>query len=71
MSANLGAGRDGDWGVGLAGVFVADVFHEQQDEDVILVLTGVHAAAERVAALPKGAVEFGFFQGQEVLPCRN
>ena len=38
------AGRDGDRRVGLAGVFVADVLDEQQNEDVVLVLTGVHAA---------------------------
>ena len=33
-------------GILLAGVFVGDVFHEQQDQDVVLVLGGVHAAAE-------------------------
>jgi hypothetical protein len=52
-----GAGRDGDRGEGPAGVFVADVLDEQEDEDVVLVLAGVHAAAELVAALPEGAVE--------------
>ncbi len=45
-----GALRDGDRRVGLAGVFVADVFDEQQDEDVVLVLAGIHAAAQLVAA---------------------
>jgi hypothetical protein len=39
------------------------VLHEQQDEDVILVLRGVHAATQLIAALPKGTVEFGFFDG--------
>src|ERR1700730_283162 len=34
--------RDGDRGVGLAGVLVADVFDEEQDEDIILVLAGIH-----------------------------
>ena len=45
-----GARRDGDRRVGLAGVLVADVLDEQQDEDVVLVLAGVHAAAQLVAA---------------------
>ena len=49
-----GAGRDGDRRVGLAGVLVADVLHEQQHEDVVLVLAGIHAAAQFVAALPRG-----------------
>ena len=33
----------------LAGGFIGDVFHEQQDENVILVLRGVHAAAQFIA----------------------
>ena len=45
------------------GVLVGDVLHEQQDEDVVLVLRGVHAAAQFVAAFPEGAIEFGFLQG--------
>src|ERR1039458_9866475 len=45
-----------------AGVFVADVFDEEEDEDVVLVLAGVHAAAQFVAAGPEGAVEFGFLE---------
>ena len=49
-----------DGSVADARVFVADVFDEEEDEDVIFVLTGVHAAAEFVAAGPKGCVEFGF-----------
>jgi hypothetical protein len=46
----------------LAGVLVADVLDEQQHQDVILVLAGVHAAAEFIAARPKGGIEFGFFK---------
>jgi hypothetical protein len=38
--------RDGDRRIWHAGVFVADIFDEQQDEDVVLVLTGIHAAAQ-------------------------
>jgi hypothetical protein len=60
MSLKLAPGGDGDGGVGHAGVFVADVFNEKEDEDVVFVLAGVHAAAEFVAAGPEGAVEFGF-----------
>ena len=58
-----GAGRDGDRREGLADVFVADVLDEQQDQDVVLVLTGVHAAAQLIAAGPQGAIQFGFLQG--------
>ena len=47
----------------LAGGFIGDVFHEQQDEDVVLVLRGVHAAAQFVATGPEGGVEFGFLEG--------
>jgi hypothetical protein len=36
----------------LAGRLVRDVLHEQQDEDVVLVLRGVHPAAQLIAALP-------------------
>ena len=61
-----GAGRDDDGGVGEVGVFIADVFDEEQDEDVIFVLAGIHAATEFVATGPEGAVEFGFFDGHWV-----
>lgn len=60
-----GAGRDRDRGEGLTGEFIADVFYEEEDEDVILVLGGIHAAAEFVAAGPEGGVEFGFLEGHE------
>ena len=51
----------------LAGILVRDVLHEQQGQDVVLVLRGVHAAAKLVAALPERGVELGFLQGH--LPC--
>ena len=38
-----------DQRIGIPGVFVGDVFDEQQHEDVVLVLAGIHAAAEFVA----------------------
>jgi len=50
---------DCDRRVGLAGVFVTDVLDEQEDEDVILVLAGVHAAAQFIATGPERTVEFG------------
>ena len=56
-----------DQGVGLAGVLVRDVLHEQQRQDVVLVLGGVHAAAQLVAALPERAVELGFLQGHRLI----
>jgi hypothetical protein len=40
---------------------VADVFDEE--EDVVLVLAGIHAAAQFIATGPEGAVEFGFLEG--------
>ena len=43
---------------------VRDVLHEQQREDVVLVLRGVHAAAQLVAALPERAVEVRLPQRQ-------
>ena len=58
-----GAFGNGDGGVGDAGVLVADVLDEEQDEDVVLVLAGVHAAAEFVATGPERAVEFRFLEG--------
>ena len=45
------------------GVFVGDVFDEEHEEDVVFVLTGVHAAAEFIAGGPEGGVEVGFFDG--------
>ncbi len=35
-------------------VLVADVFDEQQREDVVLVLAGIHPATQLIAARPKG-----------------
>ena len=52
------AGWNLDQRIGLAGISVGDVFDEEQDEDVILVLRGVHPAAQFVAAFPEGTVEF-------------
>ena len=47
----------------LAGVLVGHVFDEQQREHVVLVLRGVHAAAQFVAGLPEGGIELGFLEG--------
>ena len=55
--------RHHDHAVGVALVLVGDVLHEQQGEHVILVLAGVHAAAQLVTAGPEGGVEFSFFNG--------
>jgi hypothetical protein len=38
-------------------VFVANVLHEKQNEDVVLVLAGIHATAQLIAALPERAIE--------------
>ena len=47
----------------LAGGLVRHVFHEQQDQDVILVLRGVHAAAQLITTGPERAVQFRFLDG--------
>ena len=62
------ARRDGDGGVGQAGVLVADVLDEQQDQDIVLVLAGVHAAAQLVATGPEGGIQLGFLQGHRLVP---
>jgi hypothetical protein len=41
---------DSDGRVGLARILVADVLNKEQDQYVVLVLAGVHAAAQLVAA---------------------
>jgi len=46
-----------------AGCLVRHILHEEQRQDVVLVLRGVHAAAQLVAGLPEGGVELGFLQG--------
>ena len=38
----------------LAGVLVADVFDEQQDQHIVFVLARIHAATEFIAARPEG-----------------
>jgi hypothetical protein len=48
--------------VGLIRVFVGDVLEEQQDENVILVLAGIHAAPKLVTALPERRIEFRFLK---------
>lgn len=50
--------RDRDRRVRQPRVLVADVLNEEQNENVILVLAGVHAAAQFVAVRPERAVEF-------------
>ena len=70
MSAKLPPFGHLDQRVGLAGVLVRHVLHEQQRQDVVLVLRGVHAAAQLVAALPEGAVELGFLQRHGSVPAR-
>ena len=60
-----------------AGVPVRDVLHEEQGQDVVLVLRGVHAAPKLVAALPERGVELGLLQRHGPIthkvrtPCRD
>ena len=52
--------RDGDRRVRHPRVFVADVLDEQQNEDVVLVLTGIHTSPQFIATRPQRRIEFGF-----------
>jgi len=47
--------------IGARGILVADVFDEQHEQHIILVLAGIHAAAQLIARGPDGAVQVGFF----------
>ncbi len=44
-------------------VLVGDVLDEQHEQDVVLVLAGIHAAAQLVARGPERGVEVGFLDG--------
>ena len=48
-----GTGRDHNRREGQARILIADVLDEQQDKDVILVLAGVHTAAQLVTTRPE------------------
>ena len=48
-------------------VFIGDVFDEENEQDVVLVLAGIHAATEFIAGGPKGGVEVGFFKSHLIL----
>lgn len=56
-----GSIENGDRRIGPDFVLVADVLDEQQREDIVLVLAGVHPPAQGVATGLEGGVEFGFF----------
>jgi hypothetical protein len=45
-------------------VFVGDIFDEQHEQDVVLVLAGIHAAAQFIARRPDRRVEVRFLDGQ-------
>ena len=47
---------------GGVGIRVEDMLHEQQRQDVVLVLGGVHAATQPIAALPELGVDLGFLR---------
>jgi hypothetical protein len=49
------------------GVLVADVFDEEHHQHVVLVLAGIHAAAQLVAGRPERRVKLGFLDGHGVL----
>jgi hypothetical protein len=51
----------------LAGVLVADVLDEQQHQNVVLVLAGVHAAAQFIARGPELGIEVGLLDRHALL----
>jgi hypothetical protein len=42
-------------------VFIADVFDEKDDQHIILVLAGIHAATQHIAGLPEEECSSDFF----------
>ena len=48
-------------------VLVADVLDEQHEQDVVLVLAGIHPSAQLVAGGPDGRVEVRFLDGHRFL----
>ena len=46
---------------------LADAPDQQHEQDVVLVLAGVHAAAELIARGPEGGVEVGFLQSHRFI----
>ena len=54
---------DGRGEVIAVAVFVGNVFDEEHEQDVVLVLAGIHATAQFIAGGPEGGVEVGFFNG--------
>jgi hypothetical protein len=54
MSLEAGALGNNDWRrkVGAVAVFVRDVLDEQHEQDVVLVLAGIHAATQLIAGGP-------------------
>ena len=58
----LGDG-DGRGEVVAVAVLVGDVLDEQHEQDVVLVLAGIHAAAQFIAGGPNRGVEVGFLDG--------
>jgi hypothetical protein len=67
MSLKLAPFGDGDRRreVVAVAVLVADVLDEQHEQDVVLVLAGIHAAAQFIAGGPEGGVEVGFLDGHD------
>ena len=64
----IGLIGDDDGCVGSACVLVADILDEEQLEDLVLVLAGVHTSAELITARSEGAIEFPFCRHAASLP---
>ena len=58
--------RDRRGEVAAVAVLVGDVLDEQHEQDVVLVLAGIHAAAQLIAGGPERGVEVGFLDGHDL-----
>ncbi len=55
----------------LTSILVRDIFDEEQDKDIILILASIYAAAQVVADRPERGIEFGFFQCHDFVVVRS
>ncbi len=54
--------RNSNGGITNTCVFVADILHKEQNENIVFVLAGIHATAKFIAALPERGIKFGFLE---------
>ena len=60
--------RNSDIGIFYTLELVRDILHEQQGQDIVLILRGVHAASQFITARPKGTIQLIFLYRHVCLP---